>query len=197
MIAKPALIMLASGLSQRFGNQNKLLANLNGRPMAMHTAELWLEKSDCIRIAVVPPLSSLSNLYERTDWRVVENSNPSSGQTSSIRAGLSAAIAEGANRTIICLADMPFVEEEHVQKIDQSLNEHEAVMSIYENTLMPPAGFSRSVFDEVIALKGNKGAKSVFLKVKTTTTLPISSRQARDIDTKEDLRQIELRESVA
>ena len=83
---------------------------------------------------------------------------------------------------MIALADMPDVSASHILSVSEAIKTSSAIMSLSGDILLPPAAFSEEHRDSLLALKGDTGAKSVFLKIKNRATVPLSSDQRRDID---------------
>ncbi len=183
-----ALIMLASGQSKRFGSNNKLLATLRGYPVAAYTAGLFRTRRGIHRIAVTDGnATELQALYRSSGWEIAINEDPSRGQSSSLSIGIRAAQKKQADMVMVCLADMPFVTEQELDALLAAMDGARAVMSRCEGVLMPPAGFTHSTFDKLLALKGDRGARSVFETLADTATLPIRKPFALDVDTPETL----------
>lgn len=183
-----AFVMLAAGASKRFGSDNKLLSNLGGKPLACHSAEFLRSLPRDRRLAVIPKNApTLAELYKSTGWTVLENSNSKSGQASSLKIGVNAAVKSGARGVTICLADMPFVDEKHIIKIISLLAQTDAVMSSINGVLMPPAAFGQNCFGKLLKLHGDRGAKSVFASAEMKATVAFDELQSIDIDTSEDL----------
>lgn len=188
MSERITILMLASGLSRRFGAANKLMASLNGQPVASHTADLWKHKPNCERIVVIPNHEEeLRILYEKSEWTVLTNPAPQLGQSGSLRIGVQAAIDSHSEKIVVCLSDMPFVPGNHLDSVETLLSNFDAVMSIDGDTVLPPAGFRENLFNKLLALEGDKGAKSVFLKTLSKATLPIKTFNPIDIDHLNDL----------
>ena len=53
MFDRTAILLLASGLSSRFGAGDKLMADLHGRPVLAHAASVLADRSVARRVAVV------------------------------------------------------------------------------------------------------------------------------------------------
>jgi len=192
MIEDVHIVVLAAGLSRRFGDRNKLLANLGGEPLAQRSSRLMSRLPNDQRIAVVPAAcEELKTLYRDTGWSVVQNDNPERGQSSSIRIGTEEAFKNSANTIIFSLADMPFVTDSHLRKISEALQDNDAVMSEFSGTTLPPSGFARTTFDKLLSLSGDKGAKSIFLETKKRTLISLSGEAAIDVDTADDLQCLE------
>ena len=186
-----AIIMLAAGLSSRFGSDNKLLSDFRGKPLCAHSAELAGNFPREKKLAVVPAGNTeLSNLYANRNWSVLSNSNPEIGLSHSLKIGVRAARELSVDKVIICLADMPLIDQTHINRLREISRTNEAVMSCANGALMPPAAFRSSFFDDLLKLDGDAGAKGVFLAAETKQTLQLSSEMAIDIDTLEDLRKL-------
>jgi molybdenum cofactor cytidylyltransferase len=102
------VIVLAAGLSSRMGG-NKLLADLNGRPVLAHVLA-------AIDAAGLPSLIVLGRDAEAVrqvagDRKTVQAVDYEEGLSRSLRAGVAAAPAEW-QAAIICLGDMPRVPAE-------------------------------------------------------------------------------------
>lgn len=187
-----ALIMLASGTSSRFRTSDKLLAPLGDGPLAMKAASLCRDRLGIVRIAVLPPdHAERRSVFENSGWKIVINPTPRTGMASSIRTGVEAARREGAEAVLISLADMPFVTCNHIDALLDAIGEREAVMSDCIGQLMPPAAFRAECFDELIALSGDRGARSVFTRRRNTATIPLDVYSARDVDTVEMLERLQ------
>jgi len=188
MTGAPHLIVLAAGSSRRFGEENKLVAQLNGKPVAAYSAELWLHMPVSKRVVVVSEASSnISDIYRSANWTTIENPDAESGQSSSIRTGVQYAVKDNAEGVIICLADMPFVGDKHLNLVSTALLHHDAVLSSSADADHPPAGFTRSAFSKLCSLQGDQGAKQVFYAIRKRTKVAFEDQAMMDIDTKEAL----------
>ena len=197
MSHRTALIMLASGRSTRFGEENKLMTQFRGAPLAACATQLSINQSDSERFVVVPKgAQNLSLLFSSAGWQVSENPNPELGQSFSLKLGLQAALKHDPSAIVICLADMPFLSSGHLNKLVQALKIYDAVISKTEETLTPPAAFNKICFDDILALSGDRGAKSVFLNADRKATILLDDREAIDIDTKADLLRYECEVTV-
>ena len=187
-LSDTAVVLLASGLSSRFEAGDKLLADLNGRPVLSYAGAL-MPKAPW-RFAVTP-----SNAPERTacletqNWTVLRNEHPELGQSRSLSIAMEAVAATPVKTVVILLGDMPLIEDDHLLQMLDLATEKEAVMSRSPDALMPPAVFTRPAFTSLVTLAGDKGARGVFEAMESTATFPIASGQALDIDTRADLQR--------
>jgi molybdenum cofactor cytidylyltransferase len=137
-IGETVAVLLAAGLSRRYGREDKLMAPLRGRPLLAHAANLLAGLPFAGRIAVVSstegPLADLLG----SRFALVPNPRPQDGQDGSVRLGLAAALAQGARHILLCLGDMPQVTATHVAAILAAGDDHVAVMSAAEAVRSPP-----------------------------------------------------------
>lgn len=183
------LIVLASGLSQRFGNENKLLALLGEKRIAKYSAGLWQERPLNHKIVVVPPHETeLSQIYAESGWNVIVNSNPKDGLSSSLKHGVRYAKHTQVDGVIVSLADMPYIDDVHITKVARALATNDAVMCKSTQSMTPPAGFRNSLFDDILSLTGQNGAKSIYLSAAKRAEIELPDNSLIDIDTITDLK---------
>lgn len=178
------LILLAAGRSQRFGRDDKLLANAGGRPLAVRTASRIGGGWHGDRVAVTSS-ARVAALLQPLGWRCIANPAPERGQASSLVIGVEASDPDSA--LVIALADMPGVSAAHVEAIRERTDTDGAAMSCTpDGTLLPPAGFAPRWRKALLALSGDRGAKNVFLQTKGAT-VELARRDAFDVDVPEDM----------
>lgn len=174
-----ALILLASGLSQRFGRGNKLLADLHGKPLIQYAIDAALPFGFARNIAVISHDDALKVLLETAGFECVINPDPARGHQSSRSLGLNRAVNHGQDAALIILGDMPFITREHIKLILETGRTHDAVFSSNKDATLPPAFFK----GETLSLM------ALNIKPASFAAVPLSERDARDIDTKADLAQ--------
>lgn len=187
MITNCALIMLASGRSERFGDKDKLLAEYRGHPLCWHASQRCSRSSYRFRIAVVANDHGVEQQFRRANWDIVRNSAPECGQSHALRVGVDEARKRGASAIVIGLADMPMVTTEHYENVRLALSQSSAVMSRANEALLPPAGFRANHFEDLLALTGDVGAKAIFMKSPDKVVLEMAAEEAVDVDTPDDL----------
>lgn len=96
------------------------------------------------------------------DELVVFNRGHAGGMSTSLRAGLSAA-GPDASAVIVALADQPFVKTSTIDRLVQSYMDSspKIVVPVYRGVKGNPVLFDRSVFPEILRIRGDVGAKSV------------------------------------
>ena len=177
-----ALILLAAGRSLRFGASDKLMADWGGMPLTVRTAKAVSEGWTGPRIAVVSS-SAVEEALLDTGWSCVTNPAPETGQAFSLALGVEAA---GRRNVVIALADMPDVPAAHIRAVADAVERHGTAISMFGGRWMPPAGFGAGHYEELLALEGDQGARTVFER-HPGAELPLDARAMRDIDTPEDL----------
>jgi molybdenum cofactor cytidylyltransferase len=174
-------VVLAAGRAERFGS-DKLLHQLDGRPLGEHIAATLAGLPLTARIAVCPTGNSARrDLFVAHQFDIVENPYPERGMGASLALGAQAAIAHDADALLVCLADMPYVMREHLTALMGI--DAPAATTECNGTRSPPAIFSRALFAELSALTGDTGAREL---LRTATTLDADASLVRDFDTPAD-----------
>ena len=180
-----ALILLASGRSQRFGAENKLLADLRGKPIISHVIDT-IHALGFKSVFAVTSDAKVSELVARSQFLTVHNPRPDAGQGYALSLGARAASDAGNVQACVMLADMPFVPPEHVRALLGRARAAPCVMSEYDGAKMPPAFFAGDVFKSLMQAKGEQGAKAL-VSGANISLVPLAKRAAIDIDTPADL----------
>lgn len=161
-------VLLAAGLSTRFGSTDKISAPLNGQPLGLHAAHTLAELPLAHRFVVSRP----GNL----DWQpfdLIPNLAPKKGLSHSIALGVSAARQVGADAILLALADMPFVPAAHFKDVIDRYSGHASLIaSINGDQRMPPALFGADWFSQLEALTGDRGARHLLDRAEIVHGLP-------------------------
>lgn len=182
---RTALILLAAGRSTRFGAADKLLQDLDGRPVGLHAAATLAAMPFAHRLAVtdgrLPGLAALG-------FRMLVNPAPEKGMAGSLRLGIAAAGAAGAQAVLVALADMPRVTAAHVRRLLDAADGPDAlVVSSDGRDPMPPALFGRDRFAALLALDGDHGARDL---IRAGVQVAAAPGELADIDTPADLERL-------
>ena len=115
-------VLLAAGRSERMGRNNKLLLNVNGIPLVRKSA-INILNSNVTSITVVTGFdeNKIVNALSGLNVNFVKNINFREGLSSSLKAGL-ANITPTPSAVIICLADMPKIQPEHINQLIENFN---------------------------------------------------------------------------
>ena len=179
-------IILAAGRSTRMGDEHKLLADWQGRPLVAHVA-------DAIAAAGLPP--PVVVLGARADEvRAVLGDRPAhyvvardhaEGLSRSLRAGLAAVPAEW-RAVLVCLADMPRVEPELLRALAAAATGDASIaVAVWRGKRGNPVLWGRAHFARLMGLEGDVGGKAVLgeLADRVTEVPAPSDATLDDIDT--------------
>ncbi|MDJ0921397.1 MAG: NTP transferase domain-containing protein [Henriciella sp.] len=188
-----AVILLASGQSSRFEAGDKLLASFQRRKLIDHAGALMRHTKTAARIGVVAETKTERQQHLTTlGWQLTLNGSPDLGLSHSLGLGIAAAEKAGAEAALILLADMPRVSESHLNTLYAALSpDTDAVMSVHDNTISPPALFRAKTFASLMRLNGDSGARDVFACLDTTETVELPRHEGLDVDRLADLSELE------
>ena len=115
-------VLLAAGRSERMGRNNKLLLNVDSIPLVRKSA-INILNSNVTSITVVTGFdeNKIVNALSGLNVNFVKNINFREGLSSSLKAGL-ANITPTPSAVIICLADMPKIQPEHINQLIENFN---------------------------------------------------------------------------
>ena len=180
-------LLLAAGSASRFGS-DKLRHELpHGVSIAVQSARhLKLEVPRVV--AVVKPDSELRNVLQAEGCEVVACENAAEGMGASLACAARA--AGEADGYLIALADMPFLRPTTIAAVREALVAGAPLAAPYFRARRGhPVGLSRRFFPQLLALRGDEGAKRVIAaNEKQMVKIPVGDPGAlRDIDRPEDL----------
>jgi len=140
--------VLAAGASKRLGRP-KQLVRFEGETLVARAARIASAVAPTI-VVVSPQLRDAVS-----DVRAIENPDASEGMASSIRCGVQATTGD----VIIMLCDQPHVTSEHLRALADAGAPIAATG--YSGIRGVPAFFAEKFRDELLALRGDAGARSV------------------------------------
>jgi xanthine/CO dehydrogenase XdhC/CoxF family maturation factor/CTP:molybdopterin cytidylyltransferase MocA len=152
-----ACAVLAAGASRRLGRP-KQLALVSGIPLVRHVAErVRASSADAVAVIVGAHAPAVRAVLEGT--AVIDNDAWDEGLASSIRSAAAWARATNASALVLTLGDQPRIDAAHVDRLIAAWREGAlAAGSAYGDTLGVPAIFDASLFDDLLALRGDRGA---------------------------------------
>ncbi len=175
-----AFALLAAGRSQRFGG-GKLEAVLNGKPLWRWAADTAEVAGFATRFLIVPAPPKPETAAE--GWTIAVNANADAGIATSI--SLACSLATDCRRVVIGLADMPFVEPDHLRVL--AMAEGVAFTRYPSCREGVPASFPREAFARLANLQGDRGAATIDWAADRAAIAPTSPASLIDIDTPQDL----------
>ena len=175
--------MLAAGRSSRMGARDKLLVEIEGRPMVRRAADALSEAGVAPRVAVIAS-DAVGALLR--DFEHVGNPRPEDGLASSLRLGLDA-LRGRVDAALVVLGDLPWVRAEHAHAVVAAFDPATdlACVPTFDDRRGHPVLLSAGLFDELAALEGDAGARVVLARhadrVKIVSV--IDAGILRDVDT--------------
>jgi len=123
------------------------------------------------------------------------NKEWSEGMASSVRCGINTLthIAPASDAAIIMVCDQPFVTSDLLNEliVTQGNTGKSIVTSQYEAAIGPPALFHKTVFPELLELKGDAGARKIVEQRRSDIATVSFSKGIIDIDTEEDYKALQ------
>src|ERR1035437_1691937 len=185
---KIAIMILAAGSSSRYGKPKQLL-QLDGKSLLRRSAEIALA-SGCEPVIAVLGASAaeLANEISDIPVAVVINENWQQGMSSSLKLGLLQIVRQvpDASAAVIMLCDQVRINTATIQRLINTYKESRKpiVAAYYSDTFGVPALFAAEMFDELMMLEGDAGAKSVITKHLRKSVATIDAPEAAfDLDT--------------
>ncbi len=184
-------ILLAAGRGSRFDSSaNKLLADLDGRPLIRGVAETALASRVQSTIVVTGhDRRQIETALAGLPLHFTHNHKFMSGLASSLRRGLAA--AADADGVVVLLADMPRVSPQTIDALIRAFAEAPgaaAVVPVRGGRRGNPALLARSLFPRLAALEGDEGARRLLRELDGVVELPIEEDAVlADVDTPADL----------
>ena len=158
---KIAAIVLAAGLSSRMG-RNKLLADLNGRPLLRHAAEAAVGSAvDSVIVVTGNEADKAEAALKNLRLKTVHNPDYAKGLSSSLKSGIAAAPGD-CDGVIILLGDMPGVKSVLIDRMIAAFDPEDSraiCVAARHGKRGNPVLWAQRFFAEIMALEGDVGAK--------------------------------------
>lgn len=188
---KTDAILMASGYSRRFGEQNKLLHPFAGLPLAEHTLRLASHCGLFRRVFFVyahPAVGQLGGQYPVT---AIPNQNPGRGSCESIRLGV---LASAAEYYLFMQCDQPLLTTEVLSSLLACKKPGYIVVPTCNNTPASPVLYSAAFRSQLLSLQDGQPAKSIIQNHPAQVIYaPIQNPLwLKDIDTPEDIAALEV-----
>lgn len=159
-IGEIGALVLAAGRATRMG-ENKLLADLHGRPVVAHVV-------DAIAKADYPPpiivtgheAPALKQALAGCSAAFVHAADYRHGQSQSLRAGMKAVPAHW-QAVAVCLGDMPFVPVPLLRQMRALGDASSILVPVYHGRRGNPVLWGREYFCRLATLEGDRGAKAL------------------------------------
>jgi molybdenum cofactor cytidylyltransferase len=186
MLERTVLILLAAGVSRRFGaSSSKLDAILDGRALGLHVVHALRSVPFQARLAVT---RHAAINFRDHGFSVVRNEDTVADMASSLRLGLDWACRQKAEAIVVALADMPRVDAAHILRLNAAAEGGETLVASTDGRkICPPAMFGRAHFDALRTVEGDRGARLLLQSARLVAAPP---SMLVDVDTRAELDEL-------
>jgi len=187
---KIGVVILAAGASTRLGDPKQLL-EYDHKNLLQRTIDAAVSSTaNTVVIVLGANADQISKEIDKSKINVIINTEWEEGMASSIRNGLNELlfISPLTDAAILMVCDQPYVSSELINAlIDKQKETGKPIVTCnYGETFGPPALFHKSLFHELMHLKGDVGARKIIQHHNEDVTTVLFANGKIDIDTKED-----------
>jgi CTP:molybdopterin cytidylyltransferase MocA len=190
MVSQAAVVLAAGGGSRWDGDGHKLLAEVDGRPLAAHAlaaaADAGLDELVVVTGAVdlTGVLAGVLDEALPVTVKVLHNERWAEGQAGSLGLAVAHAVAVGHDAVVVGLADSPGVPTEAWRAV--AAVEAELAVATFAGRRRPPTLIGRSLWGQLSQV-GDQGARDLLAdRPDLVVEVPCPGDPA-DVDTMEDL----------
>ncbi len=185
------IIILAAGSSSRLGEPKQLM-EFDGQTLLARTIQVAIDsKYHLISIVLGANSEIILNNIKNFPVQICFNDDWQSGMSSSLQIGLQNLLKKNPKlrAIVVLLCDQPLIETKHIIRLIQKFKETNKpiIATQYRKTSGVPALFANKVFDKLMLIQGDKGARKIiedFPELVETIKIPEADF---DIDTAEDV----------
>jgi molybdenum cofactor cytidylyltransferase len=187
-------VLLAAGASERFGSDNKLLTDIDGRPMVRVVADALLGAScvDEVLVVMGHDAPAVEGALDNLRVRFVFNADWRDGMGGSIALGV-AKLAANLDGALIVPGDMPFLKPSVIESLGARFQERDGGSIVFPAT---PAGeqrnpviWPRRFFGLLESLTGPQGGKRLLIELAGSCDAVLIADETvlLDVDAADDL----------
>lgn len=189
-VSRVAGIVLASGLSRRFGARNKLTEHVRGEPVVRRTVRVYVEVGlNPVLVVVGHEAAAVEAALAGLPVEVVQNPEYEQGQSRSLVAGIRALPAVEA--AVIGVGDQPLLVPDVIASLIEAYRRTGALVAVprFGGERGNPVLFDRKLFAELLEVQGDQGGRSVLRRYADRAVWVdiANGRAGADVDTPEDL----------
>lgn len=157
-----AALVLAAGQSRRMGTRNKLLEEVEGKPLLLKAVDAALQaQTGPIVVVTGHARETVEGLLKDRAVTTVHNPDHAEGLSTSLRCGLKA-LPEDADGVLVLLGDMPGIRAEVLDRLIAAFDpsgDASICVPAYQGKRGNPVLFARRYFPEMREISGDMGAK--------------------------------------
>jgi molybdenum cofactor cytidylyltransferase len=186
-------VVLAAGSSTRMGGSQKLLLEVDGKPMVRHAIEAASE-GGCHQVLVVYASSDVRDAVDGAA-ELVHNPKAANGMSTSLRAGLGR-LRGDMEAALVVLGDQPLVGSRAVSVLLRAWRREGSRPAVAmagsseKQKWTPPVVLSRELWSELEALEGDAGARQLLEAHPELLDIVPAAGRPDDIDTPDDYAKI-------
>ncbi len=189
-----AALVLAAGRGTRFGEEPKLLAELDGRPLVRHVVEAALaSRADPVLVVTGHRADAIAAALGDVPVALRHNPAYAAGLSTSLRTGFEA-LADRASAIVVLLADMPRVTPALIDGlIDawEAADRPVAAVPVADGRRGNPVLLSRALAPAIGGLAGDTGAGPLLRGMDGVLEVTVAGEGALvDVDTAEALKAL-------
>lgn len=191
-MSRIGIVVLAAGRSTRFrGEAPKLLTIVDGAPLVRHAVAAAVDaRVGDVVVVTGYRADAVTAALEGLPARIVHEPRSDDGMSASLQRGVSE--LRSADAVMIALGDVPDILPAAYRRIAARWQATGAAIVVprYAGPRVPshPTLFAASLFDDLLALEGDVGARTVIAKhTSQLVEEPLEWPAPRDVDTLQDL----------
>lgn len=188
-------LILAAGQSKRFGSPKQLLKWKESNLLANTIKTVCSSNASNVFLVLGAMYDQILEKTDTDSVEVIKNKYWEQGLGNSIAFGVNHIIKSNINvdGILLTLADQPLVDSDYLNSIISMFESgnNQIIASSYSNGKKGvPALFDPCYFDELIKLKGDKGAKEIMEKHSKNVSVIEGKHKLTDIDTFQDYEKL-------
>jgi molybdenum cofactor cytidylyltransferase len=188
------VIIVAAGSSSRLGRPKQMLP-YNGKTLLQYAVQTALaSRAQPVVVVLGAEAETVQRGLMPNDAHVVLNAEWQEGMASSIRCGLKAftKLSPAAEGFVLMVCDQPFVTASLLNDLIAAHQKtgKKVVACGYKDTFGPPVFFHHALFEELLGLKGDIGARGVVKQHADAVEVIPFPEGTFDVDTESDYEQL-------
>lgn len=190
-----SLIVLAAGKSVRMRGRNKLLVDIDQKPMIRRVVETVLQsKVDEVIVVLGWESDKIQQVLSDLPCRFILNKNYEKGQSSSLKIGLRE-VGEATQAVLVLPGDVAKIDARSINLVLDAYNRfhNPIIIASYEGRQGHPILLAKQLFDEIEKINEETfGLKSVVRKHENEVRLVETGSESvlQDFDTPDDLKRL-------
>ena len=189
---KIAILILAAGSSTRMGDIKQLLPYKHTTLLGWAIEQAQKSSIKDVFCVLGAYKESIEQQISKYSSKIIYNPNYGSGLSSSIVNGIKYLEEKNVEAILIMLADQPHITSEYLNTLIETSKIHPSkiIASNYKDSVGVPAIFPKIYFNELLNLKGDKGAKYFLQKHDSNVIKTNYPQNLVDIDTPNDYKRL-------